>query len=450
MSNSLNHAIDYKLCLGLFITLGVSMLVPEYIAPFFVFGLFIYFKNHFSKTKRNVLMGDLGKLFLAYMCYMVLSSIWSKTHLLSALIGLLWMGCFLGYLIVANTLNTKEKLDYAILFVITSAGVIGLISLLEFITYNLSTNTTWFDYYFPNPLYYDINDYVFSKFPVDIVNTKIESRASATFDNPLILATYLVLANPFCAYGCIHFENKKHKIISSVCLVMSLGGIISTTSRGAYIATIVSFIVMFVTSKKALKKLLPFGIISLTAVPIGLYLRYTSTTIDDFVNSTDTRFQIWESCLDMFTKNPIFGLGAGTDNIHTLLVNEYGIDRTHAHNLFIQMLVEGGIIGEIFLLAIIVLLYKNLIKIIKLQNKKYSKYSVMLMSSMVGFFIASCTEFTLQSPKELMMMFFVLGFSEATLRIAQKKVQFPAPRYEEYDDIDFEQDTNELKTLITK
>ncbi len=395
-------------------------------------------------------MGDFGKLFLAYMCYMVISSIWSKTHLLSALIGLLWMGCFLGYLIVANTLNTKEKLDYAILFVITSAGIIGLISLLEFITYNLSSTTTWFNYYFPNPLYYDINDYIFNKIPVDIVNTKIDSRASATFDNPLILATYLVLANPFCAYGCIHFENKKHKIISSICLVMSLGGIISTTSRGAYIATIISFIVMFVTSKKAIKTLLPFGIISLTAVPIGLYLRYTSTTIDDFVNSTDTRFDIWRSCFDMFIKHPIFGLGAGTDNIHTLLVNEYGIDRTHAHNLFIQMLVEGGIIGEIFLLAIIALLFRNLIKIVKLQNRKFSKYSIMFMSSMTGFFIASCTEFTLQSPKELMMMFFVLGFSEATLRIAQKTAQFPTPRYDEYDDTDFELNIPEQSELITK
>ena len=192
MSNSQNKTVDYKLCIGLFITLGMSMLVPEYIAPFFLFGLFIYFKQHFTNTNRNVLLGNLGKVFLIYMCYMVVSSIWSKTHLLSALIGLLWMGCFLGYLIIANTLNTNEKLDYAILFVNISAGIIGLISLLEFITFNLSSTTDWFKYYFPNPLYYNLNDYIFDLIPVDIVNDRIESRASATFDNPLILATYLV------------------------------------------------------------------------------------------------------------------------------------------------------------------------------------------------------------------------------------------------------------------
>ena len=391
MSNSQNKTVDYKLCIGLFITLGMSMLVPEYIAPFFLFGLFIYFKQHFTNTNRNVLLGNLGKVFLIYMCYMVISSIWSKTHLLSALIGLLWMGCFLGYLIIANTLNTNEKLDYAILFVNISAGIIGLISLLEFITFNLSSTTDWFKYYFPNPLYYNLNDYIFDLIPVDIVNDRIESRASATFDNPLILATYLVLSNPFCAYGCIHFENKKHKIISSVCLVMSLGGIISTTSRGAYIATIVSFVVMFVTSKKAIKKLLPFGIISLTAIPIGLYLRCTNTSVDDFINSNDTRINIWLSCLDMFKSNPIFGLGAGTDNIHTLLVNKYNIDRAHAHNLFLQMLVEGGIIGELFLIVIFIILFTNLFRIIKLQNGKYSKYAVLYMSSIIGFIIESFT-----------------------------------------------------------
>lgn len=62
-----NDTADKKLCKGLFITLGVSMLTPEYIAPFFIFGLFIYFKRLFLKLTAGLLWAKLEKYSL-YIC----------------------------------------------------------------------------------------------------------------------------------------------------------------------------------------------------------------------------------------------------------------------------------------------------------------------------------------------------------------------------------------------
>ena len=113
MTEKSSWQTDRKLFALLLITLSVSFVFPEYIAPLFVFFLYIYFIIHFKKTGRNAKLGNLGKLFFAYMCYMVLSGIWSNTHILSSLIGLLWMGCFLGYVMVANIVNTNDKLKNA-------------------------------------------------------------------------------------------------------------------------------------------------------------------------------------------------------------------------------------------------------------------------------------------------------------------------------------------------
>ena len=423
MADTISRKTDQTLLNGLFATLGISMILPEYIAPFMLFGLYIYFKKHFTKTNRKALMGEVGKIFFAYMCYMFVSFIWSDTPILSALIALLWMGCFLGYCLVGNTLNTEEKLKQAIMAVNISAGVIGLIAITEFVTYNLTKHTDWFNFAFPNPFYYNINDFVFDLIPVEIVNKKYSSRASATFDNPLILATYLVFVAPFGAFGAVYLNNKKEKIISALCFVMSIGGIIATASRAAYVAIAVSLVIMLISSKKLFKKLLPFAAVIAVAVPVGLYLRYANTSLMNFSNSTNNRFKIWTYCFDMFKNNPIIGLGAGTDNVHTLLRDTYGIDRTHAHNLFLQMLVEGGVIGGLLMIAVIAVAAKNLFKLYKVSNKQYSHYAVLYASSIAGFFVMSMFEFTLQSPKELMTMFFVLGFSEATLRIAENKVQ---------------------------
>ena len=112
--SSANIKNDSRLFRWLLAIIGVSFILPEYIAPLFVFFFYIPFLKHFKKTGRNAKIGQLGKAFMVYMGYMIISGIWSDTHVLSSLIGLLWMGCFLFYIETANLINTKEKLKNAI------------------------------------------------------------------------------------------------------------------------------------------------------------------------------------------------------------------------------------------------------------------------------------------------------------------------------------------------
>lgn len=400
-------------------------LLPEYISPFILFAGFIIFIIKWKKLGNNALLGDLGKMCLIYMGYMVISGIWSKTHILSSLIGLLWMGCYLFYVFISNAVNTKQKLKNAITVINISAGIIGAIAILEVVTYNMSVKFDWFNFKFPNPLYYYINDIVFNAIPVEIVNNKYEARASATFDNPLILATYLVVTTPFCAFGSVCFSHSRNRKISRLCLLFAIGGIICTSSRGAYIAVGISILVILLNlhSKKLLGKILPFAFLLTLAVPFGMFLRYENSATGSFAASTEKRFEIWKSCFDMISKKSLLGYGAGSDNVHTMLRDTYGIDRTHAHNLFIEMAVEGGAIGLIFLIAVIAVIVRNLYRLVKSKDRIYKDYAVLYISSLLGFVTISLTEFTLQSPKELMIFFALLGFSEATYRLSTNTQQ---------------------------
>ena len=168
---------DKKIFMWLLGIIGISFILPEYIAPLFVFFFYIPFLIHFKKTGRNAKIGNFGKAFMVYMCYMLISGIWSKTHILSSLIGLLWMGCFLFYIEIANTVNTKSKLKNAISALNISSGIIGLIAVLEFVTYNLTKYFDGFNFTISNPLYYSINDWIFGVFPFEIINSPYLSRA---------------------------------------------------------------------------------------------------------------------------------------------------------------------------------------------------------------------------------------------------------------------------------
>ena len=64
MDTPLCGKTDKKLYSMLLFILGASMLFPEYIAPLFVFVLYIYFIIHFKKTGRNAKLGDMGKATL--------------------------------------------------------------------------------------------------------------------------------------------------------------------------------------------------------------------------------------------------------------------------------------------------------------------------------------------------------------------------------------------------
>jgi len=440
MSAILGGNTDKKLFEGLLVTLGFSMLTPEYIAPFFVFALYVFFILHFKKTGRNAKLGNIGKVFFSYTVFMLISSIWSKTHLVSVLISLLWMGCFLTYILMANVINTKEKLKMAMTAINVSTGVIGLIAIVEIVTYNLAKHYGW-DHTLANPLFFELNDRVFQLLPVEIINKPYSSRASATFDNPLILATYLVLTTPLCAFGSVYFKHSRNRKISRVCFLLAIGGIICTFSRGAYIAVGLSFVIMVISNKRVFKKLLPFVLVLAVAVPLALSLRYINTG-GDFLASNNNRLDIWEYSFDMFLHHPLIGLGAGTDNIHTLLRDHYGIDRAHTHNLFLQAVVEGGIVGAAFVAAVIAYIVKTLLVLFRGKDALYRPYAIVYTSSLVGFITISMFEFTLQSAKEMMIFFALLGLIEATYRMETGALQLAEDdllQYEELTGDDYEE-----------
>lgn len=447
---------DKKIFTWLLTIIGVSFILPEYIAPLFVFFFYIPFLRHFKKTGRNAKIGNLGKAFMAYMCYMIMSGIWSGTHLLSSLIGLLWMGCFLFYIESANIINTKDKLKNAIFALNISSGVIGIIATLEFATYNLTKYVDGFNFTISNPLYYQLNDWVFSLFPFEIINSQYPSRSAATFDNPLILATFLIITTPFCAFSSVYFKHSKHRKLSRVCFAFSLLGILCTESRGAYIAIALSIATLLISSRKIFKKLLPFMFVLAIGIPLTIALRYKNNSSgNEFLASNNNRLAIWRVCADLFTEHPIIGMGAGTENIHQEILQRIGINRSHAHNLFLEIATEGGIIGVVLVIAIIVIFAKNLFKLFHLKNNAYRPYAVLYTSSIIGFITMSLYEHTLQSPKEMMVFFLFLGFAEATLRMAEGTIQLSADEVNMFEDFsaqDYITDEEEKqeKELITK
>jgi len=393
-------------------TLICAAFLPEYIAPIFTLSTFLVFKRYFSQSKQKARIGTVGKVFLVYMCYMMLSFLWSDTKIFSILVPLLWMGMFLGDIFLSNLIDRRERLRQAMFFLTLGAAAVSVVALLQMLCIKL-------DVAFPIPFWKDVDHFIFKFLPFSIVTDFVSTRASATFDNPLILAAYLIMILPVSIYSLFELKEKWQRVTAAFCVLLIFGGIAATYSRGAYLAVLVMLVVlMFLGKKQALGITALFAGI-LLLLPQSVYQRLFA--ILDLDVSTVTRLAIWGGCLNIFMENPLFGVGAGTENVTTLLQTRFGINQPHAHSLYFELLVEGGLISILFFAVVLSLLVYDIFFLLRSGGKWY-KMGIAYLSSLAGFLVFSVFEFSLQTPKELQYFMLFLGLIEASKRLCRKSM----------------------------
>ena len=394
------------------ITLLCAAFLPEYIAPVFTLSTFLVFKRYFSQTKQKARIGTVGKVFLVYMCYMMISFLWSDTKIFSILVPLLWMGMFLGDIFLSTLIDRRERLRQAMFFLTIGAAAVSVVALLQMLCIKLKIP-------FPIPFWKDVDHFIFKFLPFSIVTDFVSTRASATFDNPLILAAYLIIILPVSIYSLFELKEKWQRITAGVCVLLIFGGIAATYSRGAYLAVIVMLVVLMFLGKKQAVGIAALFAGILLILPQSVYQRLFAILQLDV--STVTRLAIWGGCLKVFTENPLFGVGAGTENVTNLLQNRFGINQPHAHSLYFELLVEGGLISILFFVAVLSLLVYDLFYLLR-SGRKWRRMGVAYLASLAGFLVFSVFEFSLQTPKELQYFMLFLGLVEASKRLCQKSM----------------------------
>ncbi|MCP9762773.1 O-antigen ligase family protein [Lacihabitans soyangensis] len=201
------------------------------------------------------------------------------------------------------------------------------------------------------------------------------TRAQGTFANPLTLAFYLIfhfilLWSYFISI--IIGDGKNKVVISSICglgLLLFGLGIISTGSRGAFVALFASLFVsalyfwnVFKHSRKALG--LTYTVVVVVGVLvfiklIGLksgFARITNFSIND--NSTFIRVYIWKTIALFWHEKPFLGWGKEhfvyffTEHYQNAFHNsDDWYDRSH--NFLLDKLVDTGLLGLLSYLALI-------------------------------------------------------------------------------------------------
>jgi O-antigen ligase len=237
-----------------------------------------------------------------------------------------------------------------------------------------------------------------------------EARIRGTFDGENAFGLFLAVAWPMLLWASWSWKVPLWvKLAASVPVVVALG---ATLSRASWFAAIVGLIIVSLLRTARPSRLFASGLALLAiAAAIGVatdsratqrsvYLNRALVTFDSSYPANRLRVQTYGRVVRAIGNRPVLGHGAG--QLRAQFRQTTGAQVDHAHNLYLQILLELGILGFVAFAAPVVYAFR--------------RGSIDLRAPLIGLLVAGMLDFLLWSPQVAAFAGLVVGASLVPLR----------------------------------
>ena len=279
--------------------------------------------------------------------------------------------------LIITSLTSKERIR--IIRTIILAGLI--ISLLAVYQYFFG---------FQNVMDYIARKGITDYFTLDYLARR---RVYLPFATPNALAGYLILVLPLV----LIIKDKKRWII----LLSIFFALLLTKSLGAFLSIFLVSIIYFYLEGKLEKRKVIF-LLGLLVI-MGLVFMARSTTQKQHTQpifSTTMRLSYWKDTLEIIKESPFTGVGLGNFNL---------AQSRYAHNSYLQLWAEMGILGIISILWLVATVFKSALKNIPKDTQKNQIIS--LIAANTVFLTHNFVDFTFFLPEVALIWWILIGLS---------------------------------------
>jgi len=241
-------------------------------------------------------------------------------------------------------------------------------------------------------------------------------RLKAAFPHTNIFAVFLALLLPICASLALYYLKGKRKLLLSLLAALAAYCLFFTFSRGAIVGFLAAVLFMGVLKRDKLIFLLL--IITLVVGPFII-----PKSIHHWVKSRDSlwevlldkeRINIYKTSLNMIKAHPFIGVGVNT---YCLNYQKYKIKETsgftgnaqyYAHNIYLHMAGEIGLLGLAVFLWLLFVLFKKWFLFYKRKDiTDFLKISSLgIVAGIIAFLINGLTETNLYYSKVATLFWF--------------------------------------------
>ncbi len=394
----------YKVEFGVFITLFLAPIIPTML----VVGLCLLcltslIVRALTTKKFEFKTEGVGLMIILMLGIYFLATLTSFAVFKGAQIWAVYFAFMVFYFVIINTIKTKKQLSNLLTVFALSGFAVCLYGILQYI-FGWNVTQAWID----EEMFEDI-----------------KMRIYSTLENPNVLGEYILLVLPVT----IALMWKKKGVISKIvyggmAAVMGIA-LILTFSRGCWIGIMVSaaVFVTFVAGKLWGLLLLALPVVPMI-LPESIINRFAS--IGDMKDSsTSYRVYIWMGTIHMLKDFWVSGIGPGTEAFTQVypFYSYSSIVAPHSHNLFLQIIVESGILGIIAFAVLMVVFVKKLVVGYQVQGKPgdISTYLVGIGSAVMGFLVQGLFDNCFYNYRVFMIFWAVIAIGIAAYNIADKE-----------------------------
>jgi len=234
-------------------------------------------------------------------------------------------------------------------------------------------------------------------------------RAFGFFPDPHNFAFFVNLCL-FAGLGYFFSQKKMaSKIWIGAVLALMVAAVGLSFSRGAYLGLLaggIFFALIFLKRSVMLGK----ALVAIAAIFVLIFFFNSNVITQRLVSSFNLkegsnaeRYKNWVQAAEIIQDNPLGGVGLGN---YARAVDPTAADRSsiYAHNLFLDIAAETGILSAIiFLLLILISIWRNI--------KNNSMLNLGIAAGLAAFFVHSIFDTALYSPQVLTLFLIIIAYS---------------------------------------
>lgn len=257
-----------------------------------------------------------------------------------------------------------------------------------------------------------------------LVSGGVQFRPASVFENANYYATVVEFVVLFCVYKLCAGQDRKHKVYYGLVIAVNLTGLYLSNCRTAIFVLAVAVPLMLLLNKKykAFFALVGAGIVAVLTVFLFPELFPRGEAMgEDF----QIRLSIWKTALEGIRQHPLMGQGGATYTQIYAFSNGY--KTTHAHSLYLDPLLNFGIIGTTLLVLFV---WHNIRPIWQMRKTRRDRDRFVLgaavMASVLVHGLFDITVLGLQTGLLLGMILAVAGIREREIPGYLENAGYPA------------------------
>jgi len=369
----------------------------------FFAGIFVYRLTHAKDLRNWLWSGWLTRAILSYLAVASVSAVFLNPLTVDAqreLMRLASYVCF--YYVILDWSQTEDNTRTLLKVLMASTITVAIFGLWQALAGGYSA-------------LYDV------LYPVQEEISQIpawEGRITSFLEHYNGLAGYINLVMPFCLAFATGGNDPVLRTLSRWCLALAGIALLFTQSRGGLIAFVSMLLINACLSARDRKTRIRRAAIILVACLIaaaaaGIFFQRLGE-IDDF--TTVSRLAIWGGAFTVFAHSPVFGTGFG--NLRGLMGGLLNLPdgwTGDAHNLYLELLAETGLIGFMVFGILIILALRTAVRQFRTTQNEFDKTTALaVFVAICGVLVHGTVDYLFHTTPQVTALFFlVLGLLSA-------------------------------------